>query len=239
MKHGAAWVVSTTVAIAIAIACVPGLPSSEPLGRGPLAEPEPDPNSHRSRPEDAHQAADAQRDAELEAGTSDAGVDADDAEPNADADADASDATESDADAARDADGSSDGGIIDFAGEYLGEDVSIIDIDGLPKRTERDPNARTNVEQSADDRLEIILINSANGDPLCSIEAKVVGSEAVVTPGQTCFSEGEALQGSVSNGKARLEDNRLILDLDVALTLSFGPETRDGSLDYHFEGERR
>ena len=235
MKHAASWVVGSTLAIAIAIACAPGLPSATPLGEGKLAEPEPEPGERHVPREDAGSDAEEQGDTGLDAGTSD-----DAARPETGG----ADADDTVADASPDADGETDGGpdtstVANFTGEYRGEDVSIIRIDGLPDRRERDPNARTKVEQSTDDRVEITLINSANGDPLCTIEARVSGNDAEVTPGQECFSEGSAVQGSVSSGKARLEKEQLILDLDVALELSFGPETRSGNLDYHFEGSRK
>ena len=69
--------------------------------------------------------------------------------------------------------------------------------------------------------------------------ADVSENEAEVGAGQSCFSEGGTLTGTVASGKARIHGDRLTLDLDVHLELTLGPEPRDGSIDYHFEGDRK
>lgn len=220
--------------LATAAACGPGLPSMEPLGSGPLAEREPAAGARRIRPPaDAGAKVDAApepapevRDASVGADAAgDGGGDADDAAR------DGGDAEPVDADAP-------DAAPLDFAGEFSGEDTSTIRIEGMPDRTEHDPKARTRVEQSSPTSIELILINSANGDPLCTLKATVAGNEAVVNAGQMCFSEGEVLVGTIRSGKAQLTGDHLTLDLDVGLELNFGDESRDGEIDYHFEGDR-
>jgi hypothetical protein len=199
-----------------------------------LAEPEPDPTAN---PSESDAGSEEARAVHGDGGTDDAGVITDAATGESDSgSADASADADPDAEETGLETGSPDA---EFAGEFAGEDVSIIRIDGLPERTERDPKARTNVRQSADDRIEIILINSANGDPLCTMTADVSGQEAEVGAGQSCFGEGGSLTGTVASGKARIQGDHLTLDLDVDLELTLGPETRDGTIDYHFEGDRK
>ncbi len=233
MNHGARWIIAVTVVLAIGVACGPSLPSSEPLGSGPLAEPEPVREEHTATRADAGASEVDEADAGArEPVARDAEVDASPAQDTGE-DTDASTTVGSDA-----ADGSAEASVVDFEGEYRGSDISVIQMDGLPDRTERDPNARTRVEQPATDRIEITLINSANGDPLCTVEARVSGSRAEVHPDQSCFDEGSTLTGSVSSGHAQLDGDRLTLDLDVALELTIGTETRNGRIDYHFDGKR-
>ena len=231
------WLVCAAAALAVAIACAPGLPGAQPLGAGALAEPEPEPKDlffPRDAGADPTRSHAPDTDAHDEGERPDAASsDADHAE-DAERDADADDAIPPDA-----GDASADTDSVDFAGEYRGEDVSVIRIDGFAKRTERDPNARTKVERLAPDRIEITLINSANGDPLCTVSAQVEGHKANVDAGQSCFDEEGEVRGSIADGTAQIAGDHLTVDFDVELEVSLGSETRSGSLDYHFEGVRK
>jgi hypothetical protein len=218
----------TGLVLCLAIGCAQDLPSTIPLGSGPRAEarrassgaegterPEPE-----RRPEptvvDAGSPVDASAapvsDAALDQGGPEAGV--------PDAEAPASDAS-----------------AIVFAGFYTGSDVTIYRISGRPDQTEPDPNAKTRVEQSAPDRIAVTLVNSATNDPICTLDATVKGNVGTLVAGQTCFSAGP-LSPTVSDGKATVLGNRLLLDMTLSIDASADDQRVLGSIQYHFDGTR-
>jgi hypothetical protein len=128
----------------------------------------------------------------------------------------------------------------EIIGEYLGEDVSLVRIPGFPERTERDPKARTRVEQPTTERVTLIIIDSAKLVPLCTLAARLSGVIATIEPGQRCFDEGNEVEGRVKQGSARFEPGkRLVMDMLVELTLSADEEeTLRGEVTYHFDGKQ-
>lgn len=214
----------------IAFACSRTLPSDQPLGLGPTAVLDRQLEEQQQKKHAVEQSEGDFGDAETfsvtaepeDAGTSDAETDA---EPDADA-----------ADGA--ADSGSDAGSASafaFAGEYLGEDTMVIRLPGMPERTETDDKARTLVKQDQPDRITVSIINSANGDVICSFGAKVNGDRATVDADAECFGEA-AVRGAVTSGQIRVDGKRLILDL--AAQLEAGGRTL-GEIEYHFEGDRQ
>lgn len=128
---------------------------------------------------------------------------------------------------------------VNWPGEYVGEDVSEITSDAMPNRTDRDPKARTRIEQKRPTQLVVVIVDSASGNPMCSLDADVTGAEATLRPQQSCFGEEGSVNGQVRTGKARLNGNQLTVDMDVDLTLFLEDETASGHLVYHFTGNRR
>jgi hypothetical protein len=125
-----------------------------------------------------------------------------------------------------------------FAGEYKGEDVAVVRLQGMPDKSERDPNARIQVVDGTNGAMTFTLINSANGSPLCALRGKRAGSSATVEAGQTCFADGAA-DGKVDSGSATFSGKRLTLDLKVTVTLTMPSGSISGGIDYHFDGTRR
>jgi hypothetical protein len=121
-----------------------------------------------------------------------------------------------------------------LAGHYEGSDVTITRIPGFPNVTEKDPNAKTDVEERGKDRIAITLINSATSAPICTLDADVRGGTATLRPGQPCFGD-EDVPTSLASGTAKFSDRRLVLDM----RLDIGDGYRRGDIEYHFEGTRK
>jgi hypothetical protein len=210
----------------LAASCAQELPSTVPLGSGPRAEAEGSAtevaNVERPKPP-VHPAPDTpDASVALDAGAADASPEAGPIEAGA---TDAGDASP-DAPAA-----------VVFAGLYAGSDLTVYRIAGLPEQTEPDPNAKTRVEQPAPDRVALTLINSSNGDPICTLQAAVQGNVATLTPGQTCFGNG-ALAPAVTRGKATVNGTRLVFDMELAIDVQRGGQRATGTVVYHFDGKR-
>ena len=224
-------IAATALAWVLGLGCMPGLPAIEPLGRGPRAEPEPI-AKHSRNLVDLEPARDAGPASSADA-TADRHADHDD-ESRADA---ATDAAKPDAESTT-SDPKTETPVV-FAGEYYGEDVSKVHIEGLPDRADRDPKARTRVEEAGDAAVRIIIVDSAKGDPLCTLNAEISGRDATIAPDQSCFSQDGMIEGTVESGKATVTGDRLVLDMYVVLRVELGPQVVDGSIDYHFDGQRR
>jgi hypothetical protein len=224
------------VLVWLVVGCGRSMPSDRPLGLGPTAR------------EDRVLAARAEQRADRKS----AEPETDDAEPDdpqAETDAGLADAS---ADAAPDAALEASDGVapapsdaapsVVFEGEYIGEDVVTIKVPGFPATPQRDSKAKTRIERKNATRIVIILIDSSRGTPLCSLEAETQGNRATVSPGQPCFAEaagGGPVVAEVRDGTAMVDGKRLELDLEIALRVEAGNDTVQGSIDYHFEGDRR
>jgi hypothetical protein len=216
MRHR--WV----VLLVLGAGCAQDLPSTVPLGRGARAEEEPAKTQKRPRRPVASLARPKQSSPRRyePAQELDAGQDAwttDAAAPDAGARADAAPQA-----------------ALVLAGHYEGSDVTITRIPGFPDVTEKDPNAKTDVEERGKDRVAITLINSATSAPICTLDADVRGGSATLRPGQPCFGD-EDVPTSLASGTARFSDRRLVLDM----LLHIGDGYRRGDIEYHFDGARK
>ncbi|MBN2195988.1 MAG: hypothetical protein JW751_24435 [Polyangiaceae bacterium] len=223
------WLALAASILAAAGACGPGLPSLEPLGRGPMAEEEPIRRGARSAQRGHRTSRDAGVEASPDTGSTDAGV------VSAASDAGCIDASDAGV-AANDSGDASEPGPAILAGEYLGPDYTIFRIDGHPEEREDDPHARTRVELERDATLSIVIVNSATGETICTLEAKAKGNEAVITPGQSCFAGGPITNASVRQGKAVFTGRRLVFDLMIDTEGEFEDGRREGEIEYHFDG---
>jgi hypothetical protein len=204
--------------------CTQDLPSTMPLGRGPRAEDEQAKTPERPRRPVSSLARPRQPSPrrhepvlhrELDAGPDARIVDA------APADASARSDTAPDAPPV-------------LAGHYEGSDITITRIQGFPDVTEKDPNAKTDVEERGKDRIAITLINSATGVPICTLDADVRSDVATLRPGQPCFGD-EDVPTSLASGTAKFAGRQLVLDM----RLDVGEGHRRGEIEYHFEGNRK
>jgi hypothetical protein len=225
----------------LAFGCGRAMPSDRPLGLGPTAEQDLKRAARVERLEALARSRDASQGRDEPEAAAASGDDDDDR----DAGAESVDAT-ADAGADAAADSGSDSGspstAFAFAGEYYGEDASTTRLKGFPESTQRDPKARTRVEQSSPSEIVLVIVDSARGTPLCSLNARIQGSRAVVSPNQSCFDQelpNVTIEGRVTSGTAVFDGARLELDLDVELTAEVAGHTLEGELEYHFEGERR
>lgn len=224
------------VMAALAASCAPALPSTVPLGRGPLAAstveaPEPPPVAATRR----HDAgAESARDAS--AADADAG-DSGDAAPEAtDAGSPEPDATEPDA-AAEAASAKS-----AFAGHYSGEDVTTFNGGPVPAPPQKDPNAKMDVADPGGGTLEFSLIDSQSGKLICKLDGTLSGNTAQLKSGQHCFDQQQgqgSMTATVDSGTATFNGSQLVFDMHLDLDVSAGGRTAHGSIDYHFEGTRQ
>ncbi len=217
------------VLLVLAAGCAQDLPSTVPLGRGPLAErelpqsrrpvrrPLASSTSREPRPSSGHHehAAKAEVDGGLELRMGDAGT--------------------PDGNVGRDA-ASQPAPLL--PGRYRGTDVTIYHLPGFPDRKEFDPNAKTDVEQKGGNVVAITLIDSSNGSAICTLDADLKVDLGTLRPGQQCFG-GEGLTPSLSSGTARFANRQLTLDLRFDLDQELGEEQIHGEIEYHFEGTRR
>lgn len=222
-------------ALVLALACARELPSTAPLGSGPLAArpgeleapqwipEEPTPKRRAAEPETPSEPDEPEEPEEP-------------SKPPEEAVADARDAGAPDAAAV--ADGGEVATAPRWAGEYRGEDVSRIRFQEVPERVERDPAARVAVTDRGAGSLGFGLLDSTNGQTICTLQGTVRGDRASIDPGQTCFA-AEATSGVIEQGSAKLEKDTLTLDLKVTVRLQLGGDTLEGNIDYHFEGRRR
>jgi len=217
-------------------ACTSTLPSAEPLGSGPLAEAQAD-EDLPDRPAGKSKAAGS--------GAEDAGVDSKTDAGSADA-SERAEKDVTDADAATAAEGgaggqgSGDAGAASFEGEYAGTDVTTMRWEGQGEQSHPDPKARVCIESESDAEVTIIVIYTPTGGPFCSLSGTVAGNSANIGPGQTCPDEGLDLgfSGVVTSGKATLEGDRLVLEIEADIEAERGNDTISGKLEYRFEGDR-
>jgi len=213
------------LAALVIVACGRELPSSTPLG-GKLDDGLSDGYVPDRRPRsDAGEVAEVSESRVEETNDKDAGP------------ADAGVAKQEVADAGA-LDAASDAGLAEakWAGEYVGHDVTIIREAGQPENRMPDPKARTRVEEKGNGRIDIIIVNSATGDPLCTLDASTRGASATIDANQDCFSD-EMLDVNVESGSAELKGDRLILELKASF--KGVSDSREGTIDYSFDGKRQ
>jgi hypothetical protein len=220
MRHR--WV----VLLVLGAGCAQDLPSTVPLGRGPLAEDEQAKTLGRPRRPLSSLTRTGQQASPRghEPGS----------RPELDAGQDARTSDAAAADAGVRGDAAPDAALLVLAGHYEGTDVTVTRVQGFPDVTEKDPNAKTDVEERTKDRIAITLVNSATGSPICTLDADVRGDAATLRPGQPCFGD-EDVPTALVFGTAKFADRQLVLDM----RLDIGDGFRRGEIEYHFEGIRK
>lgn len=218
----------------LVVACARELPSSAPLGLGPLAAKPGELDASTT----FDVAPDASMDASVElAAAADAGTPA--AEPETPAPPASAAATSEPVDAGSpSADAASEAPVVAVSGDYQGEDTAIVRVTGLPENVEKDPKARITVAETGKDAVSFTLVDSGAGTPICTLTAKRTGNSAVVAAGQSCFGSGPAA-GRVERGTATFAQGRLVFDATVSLSVDLGEQQLRGTLEYHFEGKKR
>ncbi|GEM_PF-3732848 len=209
-------------------ACGRGLPSLEPLGRGPLAEDEPVGVVARSDRRAPRTQAEQGPPAPVASVAGDAGAEVDAGAALGEREADAG-ATAPDA-------GRTEAVPVILAGEYRGPDYAIHRIGGFMDRRDDDPGARTRVEVGRGPALRLVIVSSDTGESLCDLEATARSTEATVAGGQSCNLYGDVSSSTVREGKAIFTDRRLVLDLFLDFVLEFEDGPRGGETEYHFDG---
>lgn len=129
-----------------------------------------------------------------------------------------------------------------FVGDYSGEDVAVYRLEGLPDRTEKDPKAKMTVTSSSDTALAFELVDSSNGNEICTLTATLGDAGVTIAKGQKCFeqsAEDASTSATVQSGTASLEKERLLFDLDMSFVMEVAGRKLDGSLSYHFDGTRK
>jgi hypothetical protein len=74
-------------------------------------------------------------------------------------------------------------------GEYVGLDVAVYRVEGMPDRTERDPKARTLLRTPDDTSAEVVILDSGTGKEICALEGDRKGNAITLRAGQTCFEQ--------------------------------------------------
>jgi hypothetical protein len=129
-----------------------------------------------------------------------------------------------------------------FVGDYSGEDVAVYHIENLPDRTEKDPKARLEVTSSSDSALAFELVDSSNGNEICTLNGALSDGAVTIAKGQKCFeqnSEDASTAATVLTGTASIEQSRLLFDLDMSFAMEVAGKKLGGSLSYHFDGKRK
>ncbi|HEX4337791.1 MAG TPA: hypothetical protein VH062_17900 [Polyangiaceae bacterium] len=129
-----------------------------------------------------------------------------------------------------------------FLGDYSGEDVAVYHIEELPDRTEKDPKARLKVTSSSDSALAFELVDSSNGNEICTLNGTLGPTGATIAKDQKCFEqngEDASAAAKIVSGTATVEQTRLLFDLDMSFAMEMGGKKLGGTLSYHFDGKRK
>jgi hypothetical protein len=129
-----------------------------------------------------------------------------------------------------------------FAGNYTGEDVSTYRLEGLPERSDRDPNAKINAHSDDEHTASFVLVDSSNGKDICTLTGKTKGNVATLTAGQKCFEQDEGEEsatGTLTTGSVTIEDTKLTMDVDFDFKMTVTDRDFSGTLGYHFSGTRK
>lgn len=223
----------------LAVSCEPALPSTVPLGRGPLAAS----TVETPPPPRAAPAADAGQTSAEDAGGGAGGAEGGSAGPREAAEGGS--AGQSGAggagggDAAPEAAGGSKAAVV-FAGHYSGRDVTTVQLGNQPSHSQKDPNAKLDVADAGGGTLEFSLIASKSGKVICKLEGTVSGNTATLRSGQRCFdaqSQGH-MTATIDHGKATFNGTRLVFDMHLDMEIDIAGRQITGAMDYLFEGTR-
>jgi hypothetical protein len=150
---------------------------------------------------------------------------------------DLADAGASEAGAATDAGDAGDAGVR-WAGEYFGSDRHVLRASGEQEKVELDDKAHTRVEEPAPGAAVISLVSSSDGQVICALRAKIKGNDAELEAGAAC--PGLFLMPPLAvDGSAKLDGDRLEVDLEGHGEFPSGNDTVEMDVEYHFEGKRR
>ncbi len=226
------WSLSLPV-VALIASCHAALPSTVPLGRGPLAAPASEDaprviEAKRHKPDEKFEVAGAS-----DAGAKDASVATTKKPTSKDAGADAADG----ATVVASEDASASG---PFAGDYHGKDVTELHVQNMPSGKQEDPKARITVVAKDDGSLAFKLIASNDGSTICTLTAaKPTGNATTITAGQHCFdTSGGPMQATIRTGSATFTGPRLVFVLGMDLTIAAPGMQTSGTMDYSFDGTR-
>lgn len=128
-----------------------------------------------------------------------------------------------------------------FAGAYSGDDVATYHLEGLPDRVEKDPNAKLTVKTTDPHSLTFVLIDSSNGNDICSLSGKITDAGTTIDPGQKCFEQSgddSSTSATVTEGTATVDGNRLVFEMNLDFAMSIGDRDLTGTLQYRFQGKR-
>ena len=125
-----------------------------------------------------------------------------------------------------------------WAGEYFGSDRQATLIEGKTEKVDLDDKAHTRVEEPSPGVVVFTLVSSGDGQPICSVKAHASGERAELDSGEYCAPLFLMAPLTVE-GKAKLDGDRLELDLGGHGEFPAEDGTIDMGVEYHFEGRRR
>lgn len=129
-----------------------------------------------------------------------------------------------------------------YAGMYVGDDESLYRFGHMPSRRDRDDKAQTRVTEKDEKTLTITPVDSSNGEDICDLEAELSGDTATIGKDQHCFdqeADETSISGTVRRGRASFRKGRMLLDLEIDLSMVVGEDEYEGTLEYHFRGDKR
>ncbi len=126
----------------------------------------------------------------------------------------------------------------EVGGRVRGERSTTTRFEGMPERVQPDDKARTRVEEPKPGEVVLVVVDSSNGNPLCSLNADATGGKATIRADQSCFAS-EGMTATVVEGDAKLDGDRLVFDVQIAVEVDAGDISMDGEIAYHFDGKRR
>jgi hypothetical protein len=129
-----------------------------------------------------------------------------------------------------------------YAGRYLGTDTVVIQFSGFPDEPQVDDEAKIDVEVRGEKGVAVTVVDSSQGTPLCTLEGKFSAADAFsFEAGQPCFEDmlGIPLGAELLNGSGKFVDARLTLEFEVHMSFDAPGDTIEGTLSYHFDGERQ
>lgn len=217
--------------------CASELPSAVPLGSGPLAgEPVRATSApHQDLAATTQHDSDSDQDSDEAETASSAGEQPDASPPGS------SDAKPPSAGDTRPADSAaqprSQPPHVDPAGRYAGNDFTRARVDGRPEFRAEDPNAKTDVAETKSG-VDITVLNSANLVPMCTLHAKLNGSQAVIDPGQTC-DLGLGVIPSIRSGTADFSGKHLHFEVRADIDADTDEGHVHGDCEYRFDGDRQ
>ncbi len=128
-----------------------------------------------------------------------------------------------------------------YAGRYLGTDTVTIDFPGIPGDPQVDDKAVVDIKKlSEEDKYELTVVASNNGEPLCTISGTLSETRLEFAEGQPCFSEilGIPLDTSLAGGSATFDGKHIDVEFEVELSLDTPGGALEGGVSYSFDGER-
>lgn len=219
--------------------CATELPSSVPLGSGPLAgEPVVTSGAPRGDLGAASQRGESDDENTDESATGDDGVDAAVQGPSdtklKTAEAKPADVKPADAGAK----GESQAPRSEIAGRYSGNDFTLFHYsNGSPDLRAEDPNAKTDVAETKDG-IDITVLDSSKLVPMCTLHAKLDGNKthATIDPGQTC---NLGLETKIQSGIADFSGKHLHFEVKVDIDTDSDQGRVRGDGEYRFDGDRQ